>query len=46
MEKALAVLEDALASGYRDFAVIDTSSHFAALRTDARFHALLAKYEN
>ena len=46
MKKALAVFEDALASGYRDFAVLDTSSHFAALRTDARFQALLEKYEN
>ena len=45
-EKTLATLEDALASGYRDFARINTSSHFAALRSDARFQALLAKYEN
>ena len=45
-EKALAALEDALASGYRNFARINTSSHFAALRSDARFQALLAKYEN
>ncbi len=45
-EKALAALEDALASGYRDFAMIDTSSHFASLRSDARFQALLDKYRN
>ena len=45
-ERILAALEDALASGYREFAAIDTSSHFAALRTDPRFQALLAKYEN
>ena len=46
MDKALAALADALASGYNDFANIDTSSHFAALRNDARFQALLAEYEN
>jgi TolB-like protein/cytochrome c-type biogenesis protein CcmH/NrfG len=45
-DKALAALEDALAGGYRDFAMINANSHFAALRSDARFQALLAKYEN
>ena len=45
-EKALAALDDALANGYRDFDSIGTNSHFAALRSDARFKALLAKYEN
>ncbi|MCZ6861813.1 MAG: tetratricopeptide repeat protein [Alphaproteobacteria bacterium] len=45
-EKALAALDDALANGYRDFDSIGTNSHFAALRSDARFQALLAKYEN
>ena len=45
-EKALAALADALASGYRDFSTLNTSSHFEALRSDPRFQALLAKYEN
>ena len=45
-EKALAALADALDSGYRDFSMLDTSSHFAALRDDANFQALLAEYKN
>ena len=45
-EKALAALADALASGYRDFALLETSSHFAALRGDARFKSLLAEYKD
>ena len=45
-DQALATLEEALASGYRDFAMLETSSHFAALRADARFQSLLAEYKD
>ncbi|MCH8930615.1 MAG: tetratricopeptide repeat protein [Proteobacteria bacterium] len=45
-DKALAALADALDSGYRDFSMLNTSSHFAALRDDANFQALLAEYKN
>ncbi len=45
-DQALATLEEALAGGYRDFAMLETSSHFAALRGDARFQSLLAEYKD
>ncbi len=43
-EKALAVLEEALANGYRDFAAIGDNPHLASLRTEPRFQELLDKY--
>ncbi|MCH7520977.1 MAG: hypothetical protein IIB42_04640 [Candidatus Marinimicrobia bacterium] len=44
-EKALSELENALAGGYRDFARVDASPHFAAVRSDPRFSQLMSKYE-
>ena len=43
-EKALSELEQTLAAGYRDFAAIDASSHFASLRSDLRFQQLIRRY--
>jgi TolB-like protein/Flp pilus assembly protein TadD/predicted Ser/Thr protein kinase len=45
-EKALAALQNALEKGFNDFAAIDNSPHFNALRSDPRFQQLLAKYRN
>ncbi len=43
-EQALAILEKALARGYRDWAAIDASPYFDSLRSDPRFQKLLKKY--
>jgi len=44
-EKALTEMEKAFAMGFKDFAVLDTSPYFAALRGDSRFQALEQKYK-
>ena len=41
---ALAELERALSSGYRDFAAIDANPHFSSLRPDPRFQQLLQRF--
>lgn len=43
-EKALAELQKAFAAGYRDFAAIDASPYFSALRSDHRFQQLIQRY--
>jgi hypothetical protein len=44
-EKALASLQKTLSLGYRYFAVIDASPHFASLRSDPRFQQLIRRYQ-
>jgi len=44
-EEAIAALEQAMVSGYRDFAAIDASRPLASLRSDARFPQLMRKYK-
>jgi serine/threonine protein kinase/Tfp pilus assembly protein PilF len=43
-EKAFSELEKTLAAGYRDFAAIDASPHFASLRSDPRFQQRIRRY--
>ena len=43
-EKALSMLQRTFDLGYRDFATIDASPYFAALRSDERFQRLIRKY--
>ena len=45
-EKALATLQRALEKGFNDFAAIDNSPHFNALRSDPRFQQILKKYRH
>ncbi len=43
-EKALAQMQLSLEQGFRDFAAIDASPHFASLRSDPRFQQLVSRY--
>jgi len=43
-ERALAQLQTSLDKGFRDFAAIDNSPHFASLRSDPRFQQLVGHY--
>jgi len=43
-KEALEMLQTAFERGFRDFAALDASPHFAALRSDARFQQLVARY--
>ncbi len=42
--KSLAALQQALQTGFRDFAVLDASPYFANLRSDPRYQKLIAQY--
>ena len=43
-DKSLAALQQALQTGFRDFAALDSSPYFANLRSDPRYQKLLAQY--
>ena len=43
-DKSFAALQQALQTGFRDFAVLDASPYFANLRSDPRYQKLLAQY--
>ena len=43
-DKSLAALQQALQTGYRDFAALDSSPYFANLRSDPRYQKLIAQY--
>ena len=43
-DKSFAALQQALQTGYRDFAALDASPYFANLRSDPRYQKLVAQY--
>jgi eukaryotic-like serine/threonine-protein kinase len=43
-DKSLAALQQALQTGFRDFAALDSSPYFANLRSDPRYQKLVAQY--
>jgi serine/threonine protein kinase/tetratricopeptide (TPR) repeat protein len=43
-DKSFAALQQALHTGFRDFAVLDVSPYFANLRSDPRYQKLIAQY--
>jgi serine/threonine protein kinase/Tfp pilus assembly protein PilF len=43
-EKALATLQKTFNAGYRDFAALDASPYFSALRSDPRYQQLVQRY--
>jgi serine/threonine protein kinase/Tfp pilus assembly protein PilF len=45
-DKSLAAMQQALQTGFRDFAVLDASPYFSNLRSDPRYQKLIAQYRN
>jgi TolB-like protein len=45
-KQALEALDSSLELGYRDFAALEASQYFEALRSDARYGDLISRYEN
>ena len=43
-DKSFAFMQEALQTGFRDFAVLDASPYFANLRSDPRYQKLVAQY--
>jgi tetratricopeptide (TPR) repeat protein len=43
-DKAFAAMQQALQTGFRDFAALDASPYFANLRSDPRYQKLIAQY--
>src|ERR1700757_1716679 len=43
-DKSVAAIQQALQTGFRDFAVLDASPYFANLRSDPRYQKLIAQY--
>jgi serine/threonine protein kinase/Tfp pilus assembly protein PilF len=43
-DKSFAAMQQALQSGFRDFAALDASPYFANLRSDPRYQKLIAQY--
>jgi TolB-like protein len=43
-DKALAELKESFEKGYRDFAAVDASPYFSALRSDPRYQHLIQQY--
>jgi serine/threonine protein kinase/tetratricopeptide (TPR) repeat protein len=43
-DKSLAAMQQALQTGFRDFAVLDASPYFANLRSDPRYQKLIQQY--
>ena len=43
-DKSFAAMQQALQTGFRDFAVLDSSPYFANLRSDPRYQKLLEQY--
>jgi tetratricopeptide (TPR) repeat protein len=43
-DKSVAAMQQALQTGFRDFAVLDASPYFANLRSDPRYQKLIAQY--
>jgi tetratricopeptide (TPR) repeat protein len=43
-DKSFAAMQQALQTGFRDFAALDASPYFANLRSDPRYQKLVAQY--
>jgi hypothetical protein len=45
-EQALEALKSSLELGFRDFAALEASKYFEALRSDPRYGMLISRYKN